>query len=190
MNIMAGRSVQVSLPDDGGTVVINLIRVPSEEDMMLCKKCAFATIGKDAKKLPDNEWLHDIMEARHSPIRELHFAFEFIGLPSSIATHFSRHIHARPYIQTQRNDRQNNYDRRKAPQYAPVKMIWCMEGEELQIIANKRTCMLADRDTRIVAQALCDLVDYNVPYCNGLLVPMCVYHGGVCHEMKPCGKCK
>lgn len=185
------RTVTVSLPDNGGEVTINLIKIPSVEDVLLCKKCAFVTIGKDTKQLPLNEWLHDIMEARHSPIRELHFAIEFIGLPSYIATHFARHIHARPYIQTQRNDRQSNYDRRKAPQDAPVKMIWCMEGEELQIVANKRTCMLADPATRIVAQALCDLVERVVPYCEGLLVPMCVHNGGVCHEFKGgCGRCK
>ena len=190
MNIDNNRSVTVSLPDDGGEVTINILRIPSEDDMLLCKMCAFATIGKDTNVLPGYGWLHDIMEARHSPIRELHFAFEFIGLPSYIATHFARHIHARPYIQTQRNDRQSGYDRRKAPQDAPVRMIWCMEGEELQIMANKRTCMLADPATRLVAQALCDLVEYHVPYCWGLLVPMCEYHGGVCHEMKPCGRCK
>lgn len=192
MNILVGRNrtETVSLPDNGGEVIINLIRIPSVEDMMLCKMCAFATIGKETEQLPSHEWLHSIMEARHSPIRELHFAFEFIGLPSYIATHFARHIHARPYIQTQRNDRQSNYDRRKAPQDAPVRMIWCMEGEELQIFANKRTCMLADPATRIIAQAVCDLVEYHVPYCKGLLVPMCEYHGNVCHEMKSCGRCK
>lgn len=189
MNADKPRSVIVSLPDDGGEVAINLIRIPSAEDMLLCKKCAFATIGKETNQLPSYEWLRDIMEARHSPIRELHFVFEFMGLPSYIATHFARHTHARPYIQTQRNDRQSRYDRRKAPQDAPVWMIWCMEGEELQIFANKRLCMMADPATRIVAQAMCELVGHYVPYCNGLLVPMCEYHGGVCHEMKPCGRC-
>lgn len=185
-----GAYTKVSLPDNGGEVTINLIRIPSIEDMKLCKMCAFATIGKETNRLPTQEWLHSIMEARHSPIRELHFAFEFVGLPSYIATHFARHIHARPYIQTQRNDRQSDYDRRKAPQDAPVRMIWCMEGEEIQIFANKRTCMLADPATRVIAQAICDLVEYHAPYCKGLLVPMCVYHGGECHEMKPCGRCK
>ena len=190
MNADKPRGVTVSLPDGGGNVTINLIRIPSEEDALLCKMCAFATIGKNTNVLPGYGWLHDIMDARHSPIRELHFAFEFVGLPSYIATHFARHIHARPYIQTQRNDRQSGYDRRKAPQDAPVRMIWCMEGEELQIIANKRLCRLADPATRIVVQAMCDLVTDNVPYCRGLLVPMCEYHGGICHEMKPCGGSK
>lgn len=190
MKVKEYRSTSVILPDDGGVVTINLIRFPTEQDVMLCKMCAFATIGKETEQHPTNEWLHSIMEARHSPIRELHFAFEFEGLPSYIATHFARHIHARPYIQTQRNDRQSNYDRRKAPQDAPVRMIWCMEGEELQIIMNKRLCNLADPATKRIAGAMKNLIVDNVPYCEGLLKPMCEYHGYVCHEMKPCGRCK
>lgn len=186
---MIYRSVTVSLPDNGGKVTVNLIRIPSEEDVLLCKKCAFVTIGKGTEKQPDSEWLHSIMEARHSPIRVLPFVFEFSNLPSYIATHFARHVHALPFVESQRNDRQDKYDRRKAPQDAPVHMILYMGGEELQIIANKRLCMQADPATRIVAQAMCDLVGYHVPWIKGLLVPMCVYHGGVCHEMKPCGRC-
>lgn len=180
--------MNVILPDGGGEVIVKLIRIPGEEDEKLCKRCAFETVGKDAKKPPAPEWLRRIMEARHSPIRELHFAFEFIGLPSYIATHLSRHVHARPYIQSQRNDRQNKYDRRAARQDAPVNMIWCMEGEELQIIANKRLCGKADAATRAVVNGMCSLVKVGVPYVAGLLVPMCAYHGGVCHEMQPCEK--
>lgn len=186
--MMTDYRTSVTLPDGGGEVIVKLIRVPGEEDEMLCKRCAFETVGKDTKKPPTIDWLQRIMKARHSPIRELHFAFEFIGLPSYIATHLSRHVHARPYIQSQRNDRQDKYDRRAARQDAPVNMIWCMEGEELQIIANKRLCGKADAATRAVVEAACGLVRRHVPYMIGLLVPMCEYHGGVCHEMKPCGK--
>jgi len=176
------------LPEDGGTVEIRLLRAPTEDDLMLCRRCALQTVGRDSDIPPTDEWLHRIMRARHSPIRELHFAFEFIGLPSYIATHLARHVHARPYIQTQRNDRQHSYDRRSAPQDAPVKMIWCMEGEELQIIANKRLCALADPATRCIVAAVCNLAETAAPYCRGLLVPMCEHQGGVCHEMTPCGR--
>lgn len=186
--MMTNYETTVNLPDGGGEVIVKLIRIPGEEDEMLCKRCAFETVGKDAKKLPSFEWLRRIMQARHSPIRELHFAFEFIGLPSYIATHLSRHVHARPYIQSQRNDRQSKYDRRAARQDAPVNMIWCMEGEELQIIANKRLCGKADAATRAVVEEMCKMLRIYAPYVRGLLVPMCEYHGGVCHEMQPCGK--
>lgn len=186
--MMTNYETTVILPDGGGEVIAKLIRIPGEEDEMLCKRCAYETVGRSTEIVPPIKWLWRIMDARHSPIRELHFAFEFIGLPSYIATHLSRHVHARPYIQSQRNDRQRKYDRRAARQDAPVNMIWCMEGEELQIIANKRLCGKADPATQAVVKAACELVESHVPYVRGLLVPMCEYHGGVCHEMQPCGK--
>lgn len=177
----------VELPDDGGMVKVELIRVPTEEDMLLCKMCAFETEGKDTNVLPTEKWLYRILDARHSPIRELKFVFRFTNLPSYIATHLARHIHARPYIQSQRNDRQNKYDRRKAPQDAPVKMMWSMEAEELMIVFNKRLCNKADPATIAVVKGMRTLVVQEAPYMDDFCVPMCEYHGGICHEMKPCG---
>ena len=181
----------VILPDDGGTVRVELLRIPTEDDLLLCKMCAFATEGKDTDVLPTDEWLRERMiKPRHSPVRELKFVFRFTNLPAYISTHFARHIHARPYIQSQRNDRQSKYDRRKAPQDAPVTMIWSMEAEELMIVANKRLCKMASAETTAVVKAMMELVEPLVPYMRGSLIPMCEYHGGVCYEAKGCGKCR
>lgn len=179
----------VQLPDEGGMVKVELIRVPTEEDLLLCKMCAFETEGKDTAELPSQRWLERILNARHSPIREMKFVFRFDGLPGYISTHFARHVHGRPYIQTQRNDRQSKYDRRKAPQDAPVKMIWSMEAEELMIVFNKRLCKKADPATVAVVEGMRDLTEKAAPYMEPFCLPMCAYHGGVCHEMKPCGRC-
>lgn len=168
---------------------VELIRWPDEEDLILCKMCAYETMGKDSSSVPTDEWLHDICNARHSPIRELRFVFRFTCLPYYISTHLARHIHAQPYIQTQRNDRQDRFDRRKAPQDAPVRMIWSMNVEELMTIANKRLCEKADPVTRRIVAVMCAEAEMHAPYLKGLLVPMCQYHGGICHEMKPCGRC-
>lgn len=163
---------------------VEVIKHPTAEDWILCKQCAMVTIGKTTNKEPTWPWKHDILEARHSPIRELKFVFYIEGIPSWIATHLARHVHAQPYIQTQRNDRQSEYDRRKAPQDAPVNMIWSVNGEEIMVIANKRLCKLAAEETQEVVQAICDKVlETNDEYA-GLLVPMCQY--GNCHEMYPC----
>ncbi|MBQ5588003.1 MAG: FAD-dependent thymidylate synthase [Selenomonadales bacterium] len=67
-------------------------------------------------------------------------------------------------------------------------MIWDMNAEELMTIANKRLCGTASAETREAVQAMCDLVIAKHPEFEGLLVPNCVYHGGVCHEMQPCDK--
>lgn len=164
---------------------VYLIKYPTSEDWMLCKKCALVTIGKNAVAEPDMKWKHDILEARHSPIRELKFVFE-LEIPYWVSVHLCRHIHAQPFVRSQRNDRQADYDRTSAPQNAPVRMIWSMNAEELMVIANKRLCKQASEETRKVVQLMCLAVLEVCPEFENLLVPMCVYHGGKCHEMYPC----
>ena len=164
---------------------IELIKYPSAEDWMLCKQCALVTVGKEAKTNPTVNWKRDILEARHSPIRVLNFCF-WAELPYWVSVHFCRHIHSNPFVKTQRNDRQSKYDRRKAPQDETVTMLWYMNAEELMAIANKRLCKQAHEETRQAVKLMCDEVIKVCPEFKDLLVPMCVYHGGKCHEMKPC----
>ena len=125
---------------------------------------------------------------RHSPIRYLTYSFFLEEIPSWVSVHLVRHIHAQPYVKSQRNDRQGEYDRTKAPQDAPVNMIWDVNAEELMVIANKRLCMQASPETRKVVREMCDLAQKHTPELEGLLVPMCEYQNGVCHEMKSCGR--
>lgn len=161
---------------------------PTPVDWLLAKRCALFTVGKDiSSTYVSTEWKHKILEARHSPIRELKYIFE-LEVPYWVSVHLCRHIHAQPYVQSQRNDRQNNYDRKKAPQDTMVKMLWSMNAEELMTVANKRLCGKASAETREVVQMICDEVLKSCPEFEGLLVPMCQYHGGVCHEMFPCNK--
>lgn len=164
---------------------VKLIKYPTSEDWMLCKQCALVTVGKDAVTEPDVAWKRKILEARHSPIRELKFVFE-LEIPYWVSVHLCRHIHAQPYVKSQRNDRQTDYDRNSAPQDAPVRMIWSMNAEELMVIANKRLCNQASKETRQAVQLMCLEVLEVCPEFESLLVPMCKYHNGKCHEMFPC----
>ena len=163
-----------------------LLKGPTEEDWMAVKERALVTIGKEPVKPPDSDWKHKILEARHSPIRYLRYSFKLEGIPSWVSVHLVRHVHAQPYVKSQRNDRQSEYDRTKAPQDAPVDMIWDINAEELMVIANKRLCGQASMETRIVVKDICSLAQKHTPEFDGLLVPMCVYQNG-CHEMRPCG---
>lgn len=165
---------------------VELVKYPTEEDWMFAKECTLETVGKTAVTPPTLEWKKEMLEARHSPIRELRFAFRITDLPYWVSTHLVRHIHARPYVRSQRNDRQVDYDRNTAPQNAPVSMMWCMEAEELMIIANKRLCKQAAKETREVVAEMCSLVTQKCPEFSDVLVPMCKWQGGVCHEMFPC----
>lgn len=168
-------------------MIVKLNEYPTNNDWFEVKKRALVTVGKEAVTEPTTEWKRKILEARHSPIRRLQFSF-YIECPYWVSVHLCRHIHAQPYVKSQRNDRQADYDRNAAPQNAPVCMIWDMNAEELLTIANKRLCRQASEETREVVQKMCKLVIDQMPEFKGLLVPMCVHNGGVCHEMKPCEK--
>ena len=166
---------------------VSLIEYPGSKDWEAVKARALVTIGKQAKTPPTEEWKRSILRARHSPIRRLQFAF-YIECPYWVSVHLVRHVHAQPYVRSQRNDRQNEYDRAKAPQDAPVCMIWDMNAEEFMTIANKRLCHQASEETRHVVELMCREVLKVRPEFTGLLVPACVYNGGTCNEMYPCGK--
>lgn len=165
---------------------VELVEYPTADDWMEVKRRTLVTIGKMAKNPPTVEWEKKLLAAMHSPIRRLFFSF-YMEVPYWVSVHFCRHIHAQPYVQTQRNDRQDNYDRNSAPQNAPVKMILDMNAEELITIMHKRLCMQASAETRQIAAAMREAVLEKCPEFSEVLVPNCVYRNGLCTEYKPCG---
>lgn len=167
---------------------IKLLEYPTEKDWIEVKRRALVTVGKKPATPPSEEWKKSILDARHSPIRYIRFSFLMENIPSWVSVHLVRHVHAQPYVKSQRNDRQKEYDRNEAPQNAPVNMIWDMNAEELMIIANKRLCNLAARETQATVKEMCRLVIEKCPEFKDYLVPMCEYQNGICREMKGCGK--
>lgn len=166
---------------------VSLIEYPTEQDWIACKERALVTVGLKVKNAPSIEWKQSILKARHSPIRRLWFSFLLEDIPYYTSGHLCRHIHSQPYVRSQRNDRQSDYDRTKAPQDSPVTMIWDMNAEELMAIMNKRLCRQADIVTRQVVQTMRDEVLKTNPEFEPFLVPMCTYLGE-CKEMYPCQK--
>ena len=141
------------------------------------------------KNGPSEKLVHDCLNARHSPIRVFNFAFLIEDIPSNTSVHLCRHVHAVPFVSSLRNDRQNRMDGDKAPRDTPVDMILYCNAEEFMTISNKRLCNKAAPMTRRVVQMMCLEALDKMPELAGLLVPMCQYHGGVCHEINGCGRC-
>lgn len=169
---------------------VTILKYPNSSDWVECKRRALITIygkGLESPNPPSMEWKRSILEARHSPIRYLWFSFLIEDVPSNTSVHLCRHVHAQPYVSSLRNDRQDAMDGDKASRDTPVNMILDVNAEELMVIANKRLCMKSAFNTRYVVSSMCDLVEKLCPEFAGLLVPMCQYNGGVCHEMHPCG---
>lgn len=168
---------------------VYLIGYPSDSDWVEVKRRALVTVGKTPVNKPDARWKHKILEARHSPIRYLMYSFYLQDVPTWVATHLVRHHEGfQPYVKSQRNDRQSKYDRNAARQDAPVDMIVDMNAEALMTLANKRLCMQAAQETRDLVRQMCDKAQEVTPEFEGLLVPLCEYCGGGCHEMYPCGR--
>ena len=166
---------------------VTVLEHPTINDWIEVKRRALVTVGLNIKNPPDEEWKHKILKARHSPIRRLRFSFFLEDIPSFVSVHLCRHIHAQPYVKSQRNDRQSEYDRNAARQDTPVSMIWDMNAEELMVIANKRLCKQASKETRELVGVICDKVIELNPEFEPFLVPMCRYVGD-CKEMNPCNK--
>lgn len=174
---------------------ISLLEWPDEAAWISVKQRALITIGKNPISVPDMEWRKKILRARHSPVRYLRFSFLIQDIPYWVACELRTHVHDMPYvadfgvyIKSQRSDRQDKYDRGEAKQSAPVNMLVDINGEQIQILANKRLCQQATHEAREVVKTMCWLVEEKCPEYKGLLVPMCVHNGGVCHEIYPCKK--
>lgn len=168
---------------------VRLLEYPTEHDWIECKRRALITMygkGLGDIKSPTSEWRYKILRARHSPIRYLRFCFLIEDIPSNIAVHLCRHVHAQPYCSSLRNDRQDVMDGDTAPRNTKINMCFDVNAEELMVIANKRLCNLASEKTREVVQMMCDEAINVTPELQKLLVPMCAYTGGQCNEMFPC----
>jgi hypothetical protein len=90
-------------------------------------------------------------------------------------------------VQSQRNDRQNNYDRTKAPQDSTVSHIMYVNAQELMFMSRRRLCTQADEFTRTVMEEVCRQVMEICPEFNNTFEPMCFYRGGRCTEFDCCG---
>ena len=139
-------------------IKVELLRHPTEEDWLRCKTLALNTVGKKAVNQPTDKWKHDIIKCAHSPIRTLMFTIR-MEIPYYTSVHFVRHKYGvEHYVTSQRNDRQDNYDRTKAPQDSPVVHIMDVNAQELIFMAHKRLCNQADPMTREVMRLICDEV--------------------------------
>lgn len=166
---------------------VEILKYPTEEDWTWCKTCTLNTVGKTSTQSPTDEWKIKLIQAEHSPLRELWFGVKMI-IPSYVSVHFVRHhIGCNHYVQSQRNDRQSAYDRTKAPQDAMVSHIMSINSQELVFMAHKRLCGQADPFTRRVMQEIVDQVLQHNPEFKDVLVPLCGYRNGVCTEFNCCG---
>ena len=145
-----------------------------------------ATVAKEELgREPSKEFKKRILISEHDPIRDIEIKFRWKDIPYWVAMHWKTHIW-RSRTNTQRNDRQNHYDRRKAPQDTWVDFIGDANTQHLIDTWRKRLCRMAAPETRMYAEDFkCELRGEEEEIAD-VLVPNCVYRCG-CPEPNGCG---
>ena len=134
---------------------------------------------------PSQTFKKAILISEHDPIRDIEVKFRWANMKYWIAMQWKTHIW-RGRTNTQRNDRQELYDRNKAPQDSPVEFIGDANAQHLIDTMRKRLCFMASSETREYAEDLKETLRSVEPELSDVLVPNCVYRCG-CPEN---GECK
>ena len=135
---------------------------------------------------PSEKFKKNILIAEHDPIRDIEVKWKWTGIKYWIAMHFKTHIW-RSRTNSQRNDRQDNYDRNKAPQDSPVDFIGDANVQHLIDTSRKRMCFQASPETRKYWEDLKCTLHKTEPEIADVMVPNCLYRNG-CPELKSCGR--
>ena len=126
-------------------------------------------------------------QCEHSPMRTQLFWIEMMGIPSFVSVHLVRHNVGivSHYVQTMRDDRGAG---EVANRNTPVNHAILCNAQALVNMARKRLCMKAHAATREVMAGMMEEIAKVDPDLAAVMVPECEYRGGVCHEIKPCGR--
>ena len=153
------------------------------------------TAGKPAiHREPSSEWKRKMLLCRHSPIRTVMYDIVFTDLKSWVSVHLVRHSKfAEHFVSSQRPDRTGaeNQDRDSYPQGAKVTHQIFTNAAELIEISKKRLCSLASKETREAWEAVVrELRAAGEVEMADAMVPECWHNGGMCPELKGCGRCQ
>lgn len=170
---------------------VEILQHPTEDDWQTVKLLALNTMGKSYMK--DKEMSQELkakyLRSEHSPIRALQFIIK-MEIPYYVSTHLVRHKYGvEHFIQSQRNDRQDKYDRDQAPQGALVSHIMLVNAQALMAMSRKRLCGKADITTQKVWRTVVKKVLETNPEFKEVLVPNCEYLHS-CPEFQSCGRWK
>lgn len=175
----------------GNDIKVEVLRHPTDDDWQWVKRLALNTMGKTY--LMDKEMSLELKKkylcSEHSPIRTLNFIIK-MEIPYCDSVCFVRHkMGVEHFVQSQRNDRQDKYDRYEAPQGMPVSHIMYVNAQELIFMARKRLCGKASANVQKIMRAIVKEVLKTNPEFADVLVPQCRYMHA-CPEFQSCGRFK
>lgn len=152
----------------------------------LAKNSCRTTVGKEfTENEPSESFKKRLLISEHSPIRLLEFYWSWKNIKYWVAMEWARHKNEK-FISSQRNDRQDKFDRNEARQDSLVNFDGYANMQNLIDAWRKRLCYCATKEARELAEDFKkELMKTNFEEA-GVLVPNCIYRSG-CPEFEPCG---
>lgn len=162
------------------------ITIQELTDDLTVLNSARLTINKEAVETqPSDKFMHNILMAEHSPIRNKLYSIKIENVKLWIATHLLRHhVGVTPYVSTNRDDRTGR-PRDEAPQGMLTTIELVLNAQSIISISRKRLCGQAHYETRRVWKEVLKELDKISPILRFYCVPECV-RCGFCPEMNPC----
>lgn len=176
-------------PEGVKGICVEVLKYPTSVDWAWVRFLAKNTVG--AKVDPESgdmslELKKKYLKSEHSPIRYLTFIIR-MQIPYCDSVCFCRHkLGVEHYVQSQRNDRQDKYDRYKEPQGHLVSHVMVVNAQELMFMAHRRLCRMASPNCQKIMKMIRMAVLESNPEFEDVLVPNCEYLHS-CPEFKSCG---
>jgi hypothetical protein len=165
-------------------MTIEFVSHPSDIDWLDVRNAALITRRQHSNVVPSKILKLRFLCSEHSPIRGLNYRWVWNDQKYWIAMHIRTHsIGISQYVSSQRNDRQEVYDRNKAPQDAPVEHMCYANAQSIINISKARECLNASKETRQAWLEFVDALKVVEPQLARLCVPPCVYRNGICPEV-------
>lgn len=156
------------------------------DNWKLVKNACRTTVRKKFTETDATEtFKKKILISEHTPIRLLEVYWQWDGIPYFAGMEWARHKFEK-FISSQRNDRQNEYDRNAARQDAPITFDAHANMQNLIDAWRKRLCFQATPEARGLAEDFKLKLSETNPEEASVLVPNCIYRCG-CPEFKTCG---
>lgn len=163
---------------------IKIINYPSENDWIRMRNNALSTQRKSNGKPLSSALKNKFLASEHSPIYTLHWTAEFLDIPYWVSNQIVRsHEGFVPFVSSQRNDIQKDYDRRKAPQDSLVNLRFEANAGGIISISRKRLCLTASNETRKIWESFLVELKKVSPELVYMCVKPCVYRHGICPEL-------
>ena len=158
------------------------IHVEKLTDVSLLQRACAITMGRESSRAS----LEALYACEHSPVRTQLFWVEMRSIPSFVSVHLVRHkVGVEHFVRSLRDDRGGTGGEGRN---TPVNHAMLLNAAALIQMARKRLCAASHARTREVMRAICAAVAEADPALARFLVPECDYRGGVCHELKSCGR--